>query len=175
MTKNGNTNVYYGLFDGPNGEPMVQMRAADLAALLIEATRTKIPSDNPVLGNLSISAEPGEFKLFLGDLMRDLHAEFDTVEGNIADTAAIRESLAELASGKEELVPGDMVKRIVAGETPLKVWREYRGLKQTELADKTGIDQGAISKIENGKRMGDVDTLKALADGLGILVDDLVL
>ncbi len=45
--------------------------------------------------------------------------------------------------------------------------RELLGLTQTELAQKTGIDQGDISRIERGSIFLNEKTLLRLADALG--------
>ena len=45
--------------------------------------------------------------------------------------------------------------------------RESAGLTQSELAKKTGIAQGDISKIENGNGNPSIKTLKRLAQGMG--------
>ncbi|MGD0983193.1 MAG: helix-turn-helix transcriptional regulator [Acidimicrobiales bacterium] len=45
--------------------------------------------------------------------------------------------------------------------------RELLGLTQIELADKTGIDQGDISRIERGSILPNEKTLLRLADALG--------
>lgn len=41
-------------------------------------------------------------------------------------------------------------------------------LTQKELAEKTGIDQADISKLENGTRNPSLKLLKRLADGMGM-------
>jgi transcriptional regulator with XRE-family HTH domain len=41
--------------------------------------------------------------------------------------------------------------RIHAGEHPLKVWREIRGLEQTDLRRETKIAVGRIDQIEHHK------------------------
>lgn len=43
-----------------------------------------------------------------------------------------------------------------------------QGLTQKELAKKTGIRQSNISRIERGKCSPTIETLKKLADGLGM-------
>ena len=45
--------------------------------------------------------------------------------------------------------------------------RESSGLTQSELARKTGIAKGDISKIENGNGNPSIKTLKRLAQGMG--------
>ena len=45
--------------------------------------------------------------------------------------------------------------------------RKEMGLSQRELAEKTGVPQANISKIENGHYLPSLAILKRLADGLG--------
>ena len=45
--------------------------------------------------------------------------------------------------------------------------QQLLGLAQTELADKTGIDQGDVSRIERGSIFPNEKTLCRLADALG--------
>jgi transcriptional regulator with XRE-family HTH domain len=53
----------------------------------------------------------------------------------------------------------------------LKLWREYRGLKQQELAGRVGISKPYLSQIETGKRQGTVETLSAIARALDVPLD----
>lgn len=91
-----------------------------------------------------------------------------------SDREAVRHYRAALASGEEEALPSEMVDRILAGESPVRVWREHRGLTAQALAEAAGLAQSYVSQIETGKRDGTVDTLVKLADALGVLVDDLI-
>ena len=91
-----------------------------------------------------------------------------------ADIAGVAGFEERLATGQEELVPASMVDRMLNGESPLRVWREYRGLTATALADKAGIAQSYVSQIETGRRDGTVDTYRRLAEALGVSIDDLV-
>ncbi len=47
------------------------------------------------------------------------------------------------------------------------VIREHRGMTQTELAERAGTSQGAISMIESGQRSPSWDMAERLADALG--------
>jgi hypothetical protein len=38
------------------------------------------------------------------------------------------------AAGEEELVPSDVVERLLAAENPIRVWRTHRGLTSAALA-----------------------------------------
>jgi ribosome-binding protein aMBF1 (putative translation factor) len=60
------------------------------------------------------------------------------------------------------------VRRVMA---ELKAERERQGLTLAQLAERSGIDKGAISKLETGRQANPtVDTLSRLAAGLGIRV-----
>lgn len=48
--------------------------------------------------------------------------------------------------------------------------RKASGLTQKELAEKTGIAQGDISKLENGSGNPSIRTLQRLAAGMGMKV-----
>lgn len=48
--------------------------------------------------------------------------------------------------------------------------RASQNLTQKELAERTGINQADISKIENGTRNPSLNLLKKLADGMGMVL-----
>jgi antitoxin component HigA of HigAB toxin-antitoxin module len=89
-----------------------------------------------------------------------------------ADLARIDEILAETKRG--DALPLEGMKRILAGESPVRVWREFRGLSQAKLATKAGIVASHVNMIENRKRAGTVAKLKRIASALGVDLDDLV-
>ena len=74
----------------------------------------------------------------------------------------------------QELVPFTLVKRIADGEHPVRVWREYRGLRASELATAAGIASSYLSDIENGKKPGSVNAMKCIAIALDVTIDDLI-
>ena len=55
----------------------------------------------------------------------------------------------------------DIIKSLVDARNSLN-------LTQKELAERTGINQADISKIENGTRNPSLNLLKRLADGMGM-------
>jgi len=87
----------------------------------------------------------------------------------LADAAARR-----IASGEDEYIPWDMAKRLRRGENRVRLWREHRGLRLGELADASGVSQAYLSQIESGAREGAASTLAAIAEALGVKVDDLI-
>lgn len=91
-----------------------------------------------------------------------------------ADVIAYDRAKRRLADGDDELVPMEIVDRLLAGDNPIRVWREYRGLSLKRVAEKIGIAQPYLSQMETGKRAGTVETLSKIAAVLGVSIDDLV-
>ena len=91
------------------------------------------------------------------------------------DTAVTDEELYDLAkTAGGESFPAAVVDRLLAGENPIRVYRDHRGLTQKQLADAAGINPVYLSQIETGKRTGSTKTLVSLAHALDVEVDDLV-
>lgn len=63
--------------------------------------------------------------------------------------------------------------RLLDGESPLRVWRDMRGLTQAALAEKAGVNRVTVAEIETGRKQGSVATLRALAAALAVTLDDL--
>jgi DNA-binding XRE family transcriptional regulator len=74
----------------------------------------------------------------------------------------------------EEYVPIELVDRLMAGENPLKVWREYRGLTLDALGAMVGRKGSMISKLEKGRNEGGIKLWQALAKALSVDLDDLL-
>ncbi|MBU0676174.1 MAG: helix-turn-helix domain-containing protein [Proteobacteria bacterium] len=69
--------------------------------------------------------------------------------------------------------PNEVVKANVRGETLVKAWRGYFKLTQKELAEKAGMKQSALARLENGNSNPRKATLKKIAEALGIELDQL--
>lgn len=81
---------------------------------------------------------------------------------------------AALARGDEELIPSEVVYAILDGENPIKVWREYRGMSQSETAEKAGISVPYLSQLETNKRKGSLDVLSAIAKALQVSLENIL-
>ena len=92
---------------------------------------------------------------------------------DLADMWAYDRSKQSLAAGTDELIPAEFGDRILDGESPVRVWREYRGLSVKQLAAGAQISAAYLSQIEGGSRNGSLSTMKALAKCLSLDVDDL--
>ena len=75
---------------------------------------------------------------------------------------------------KGESFPIELVDQLLAGESPISVYRNYRGMTQKALAAAADINAVYLSQIETGKRTGSAKTLAALAKALQVTVDDLL-
>ena len=56
----------------------------------------------------------------------------------------------------------------------LKAWRQSRGLKLKDLAARTGLSIGFLSKIENGTGNPSVDNIQKICYVLGVTPNDLL-
>ncbi len=74
----------------------------------------------------------------------------------------------------EELIPSEVMYAVLDGENPIRVWREYRGLTQQQLAEAAGISTPYLSQIESGKRTGTTEVLSSIAQALNLSLDDIV-
>jgi DNA-binding XRE family transcriptional regulator len=61
-----------------------------------------------------------------------------------------------------------------AGKSLVPIWRKYRGLSQTALAEASGVNRAYLSEIENLKKPGSLEALKRISAALRIDLDDLV-
>ena len=77
-------------------------------------------------------------------------------------------------ASNDESFPIEVVDQLLAGQNPISVYRNYRGLTQSELAATANINAVYLSQIETGKRTGSAKTLAALAKALQVTVDDLI-
>jgi DNA-binding XRE family transcriptional regulator len=104
-------------------------------------------------------------------------AEYDRLIGleeDVSDAKSLADFVAKLAAGEEELVPAAVADRLIDGENPVKVWREHRGLSQSELARRANVNRVVLADIESGRRRGSIPAMRGIAEGLGVTIDDLI-
>jgi DNA-binding XRE family transcriptional regulator len=85
-----------------------------------------------------------------------------------ADAAAVR---AYWENPDEEGFPDDIVGKLLDGVNPIKVFREYRGMTQAELAGKAELSSMYLSQLERGERRPGRKALGKLAAALRVDVD----
>ena len=89
-----------------------------------------------------------------------------------ADLAAHQAVMANL--DPKNLIPLEVVKAELAGNSSIKAWRKYRGLTLVQLAEKCGLSQPYLSQLENGQKEATVGTIKKLAKALGTDAGNLI-
>ncbi|OHC73803.1 MAG: hypothetical protein A3G18_00525 [Rhodospirillales bacterium RIFCSPLOWO2_12_FULL_58_28] len=92
-------------------------------------------------------------------------------ESTLSDEALF--DLAQAQNDGGERTPHDVVKRLIDGENPVKVYREWRAMTQEELALRTKVSSGYVSQIERGARHLSRKTRAIFAQALGVDADDL--
>ncbi len=94
-----------------------------------------------------------------------LHAADEAAE-DAADAAIYDARKAELAG--TEPFPAELSMAILRGDSRLKALRKWRGLTQSDLADKAGLTQGFLSDLEGRRRTASADTATRLAAALAV-------
>lgn len=89
------------------------------------------------------------------------------------DSHEAKTAMAMIHKGEEELIPEEIVARLIKGANPVRVWRKYRSLTTEQLAKASGLSRTYITQIETGKRTGTVGALQHIAAALGIRLDDI--
>lgn len=84
-----------------------------------------------------------------------------------ADVIAFRES-------GEETFPEEVLDALLDGSNPIKVYRTYRKMTQSDLAQSLEMSLPYVAKLEAGDRKGSVDVLARIAEILGVDLDQLV-
>ncbi len=101
------------------------------------------------------------------------YSEYERLMTAAEDAADIAALVALDSDHTEEDLPDEMVTRLLAGDNPIRVWREHRGMTGRQLAEAVDIQQSYISQIETGKREGTIDVLRRIATVLEVTLDDL--
>lgn len=77
-------------------------------------------------------------------------------------------------SGQRETIPHAVARLVLTQDmSPVKAWREHLGLTQREVARRMGITQSAFAQFEKPEAKLRKSTRQKIADGLGILPEQL--
>lgn len=107
----------------------------------------------------------------MNEMVTITRIEYNRLIEAAEDLADIQAYDAAIAKGGESY-PSELVDRIIDGESPVRVFREFRGLSAAETARRAGIHRVQLHDIETGKSRGSVDTLKAIAAVLDVELDE---
>lgn len=109
----------------------------------------------------------------MNDMITIPRAEYDRLREAAEDLADLMAYERAIASG-EESIPSEFANRLIDGENPVRVFREFRDLTQTALSKASGVNRVQIADIETGRSVGSVQTMRKLAEALRVTIDDLV-
>lgn len=113
----------------------------------------------------------------MNEMVTITREEYDRLReaaADLFDLQAYDRAKAALAAGEEELIPAEFADRLLDGESPIRVYRDLRGMTQKTLSEASGVNRVYIAEIEAGKKPGSAHSLKALAQALSVSVDDLI-
>ncbi len=97
--------------------------------------------------------------------------EYDALRARIEDLDDILAAHATMTGAR---LPYAFAIRDIEGEHPVRVWRDYRKLTASALADMSGVSKAYLSEIETGKKPGSVEAYKAIAAALDVPLDAVV-
>ncbi|HEY5378047.1 MAG TPA: helix-turn-helix transcriptional regulator [Pseudolabrys sp.] len=117
--------------------------------------------------------DKGEIAILPRKEYEALAAKAAEADEDIGSARLVARARKEIAAGVP-LIPKKIVDRIVNGENPLRVLREWREMTQLSLSFKTNIGQGYISDLESGRRKGTTKSLKKIADAMNVPLELLV-
>lgn len=92
-------------------------------------------------------------------------AEMDLSDEELFDRAVAED---------EESFPVAVAERLLAGENPVRVYREHRGLSPNQLAEAANVSAAELLKVEAGEHTRSTGTLAAIAKALRIDLDALI-
>ena len=90
------------------------------------------------------------------------------------DTAVLLRYPRRYAIGREETIPVELADRLLAGESPLRVWREHRRMTGADLAQRVDVTPAHISKLESAKGEPSVTVLRRIGKALAVELELLV-
>ena len=101
--------------------------------------------------------------------------DYERLSNGDAEALLSDEELYDRADAEGgESFPAEVVDRLLAGQNPIRVYRDHRGMTQGALAAAAGIHPVYLSQIETGRRTGSARTLAVIAEALGVTVDELI-
>jgi DNA-binding XRE family transcriptional regulator len=100
-------------------------------------------------------------------------AEWHRIEALLEELEDIRDLDAAQAKPDRRMIPFEVTSAILDGTSPIRAWREHRGLGQSDLARAAGIVETQLAEFEAGTRTPPPTALQKLAKALRAHIDDL--
>jgi len=109
-------------------------------------------------------------------------ADFDALLRSVEDSTdlaavdahrAYEDRVGWDAARRNYLTP-EQARRLLNGESPVRVWREKRGMKQRTLAEAAVVAVSYLAEIEGGKKPGSSAALQRIANVLEMPLETLI-
>jgi len=142
---------------------MVNQVEAEIAALQADLAHT--------IGWLRGDYLPSPLPEVVEVRLAELTARFDALRDMVEDRDA---EIAFAGTRDQEAVPDEFAGRLLDGESPVRVWREYRCMSLRKLAAQAKVSASTLCDLETKKSEGRPGALRRIAMALGITLDDLV-
>jgi DNA-binding Xre family transcriptional regulator len=97
----------------------------------------------------------------------------DAEDNVFLDSVEARELAIGKHNARADYLPAELVRRLMDGEHPVRVWRVHRSLGRDALAAAAGIAPSYLSEIETRRKPGSFSALAKLAAALQVSLDDL--
>jgi DNA-binding XRE family transcriptional regulator len=97
----------------------------------------------------------------------------DAEDNAFLDGVEARERAIGKEKARADYLPAELVRRLIGGEHPVRIWRAHRGLTREALAVAAGIAPSYLTEIETRRKPGSFAALAKLAAALSISLDDL--
>ena len=104
----------------------------------------------------------------------DWEAVLERLEDAEDSVTVLEHQLAKARGEVSEMLTPEEATRLIDGESPLRFWREKRGLTLRGLASAADVSPSLVAEIEGGTKTGSVETLRKLAHQLKVDLDTLV-
>ena len=175
MTQDSNEypgGVQVQMIAGLDGKPAFAVLPYDMFVALVACVREGGLTTNAARKHVRTRHDEPPLETLAETLAAWLRANGRAISGD----GALDDDVAAFDAAKmrdEESFPLEIADRLIAGESPIKTFRRYRGLTQKQLAAKAGTSAAYVSQIETGRRAGSVKLLLRLADALDVGLDDL--
>lgn len=126
------------------------------------------------MGRITPLAEtPDTVTLSRADFEALLAVREDAADNAAVDAQEAREAREGVAAARADYLPLELVDRLLAGESAVRVWRLHRGLTLRDLAERAALSPSYLSAIETGQKPGSLAATVRIARALGVTVETL--
>ncbi len=84
------------------------------------------------------------------------------------------EAVLGVDAARRDYLTAEEAARLLDGESPVKVWREKRGLSRTALATRASVSLSDLSEVEAGRKPGSAEALLRIGGALDLPMEHLV-